>query len=188
MLLHVITLCLLPAGCKFDLMTYKTKIRCFILVLLTGCIGSYAYSQSGSAVGLPDMDKFVGSTPCDSLIRSALKIQPDVKCDFIKWEVNFNRSNADAGTFQCTTLYGESQNNTNGFIGGGIKTLVSGKYSVYHRVNENPSPKVYRLDGYELQSSLFLIQMDNNILHFADSNKNFIIGNGGWGYVLNRTK
>lgn len=188
MLLHVIDLRLLQAGCKFDMMTYKTKIRWFISVLLTCCIGPYAYAQSGSGVDLPDMDMFVGSTPCDSVIRSVLKIQPDVKCDFIKWDLSLNKTKADTGAFQCIAWYGESKPNTNGFIGGGEKILVAGKYSMDHRVNENRYLNLYQLDGYNLRSSLFLIKMDSNILHFADSNKNLIIGNGGFGYVLNRIK
>jgi hypothetical protein len=70
----------------------------------------------------------------------------------------------------------------------GKKILITGKYFINYGANENPNAKVFYLNGDKLPSSLILIELDSNILHFADANKNFIVGNGGWGYVLNRVQ
>ena len=86
------------------------------------------------------------------------------------------------------TGYVLATNYTNGFIGGGKKIVVNGKYAINYGAGTNPNAKVYYLNEDKLQSPILLIEMDSNILHFADANKDFIIGNGGWGYVLNRIK
>ena len=157
----------------------------YLLTLLISCfVMTNSCSQINSTRSLSDTDIFVGSTPCDSLIKSLLQIPSDAKCDFIKWDVNFRKSKKDS--FQLTALYGEAQPNTNGFIGGGKKIEVNGKYTVNYGVNAHPNAKVFNLNGEKLPSPFLLIELDSNILHFADSDKNFIVGNGGWGYVLNR--
>lgn len=156
--------------------------------LLACCIVTNSWSQTNLSGNSGANNVFVGSTPCDALIKSLLKIPADTKCDFIKWNLSLDESKDTLDTYQLTALYGESQPNTNGFKGGGEKIAATGKYTAYHGVNKNPNLKFYRLNGERFQSPIFLIEMDHNILHFADSNKRFIVGNGGWGYVLNRIK
>jgi len=85
-------------------------------------------------------------------------------------------------------LYGESQPNTNGFKGGGKTIELSGNFTIENGMNANPKSKIYIMHYDPLRSPLVLVEMDENILHFADSDKKFLVGNGGWGYVLNRSK
>jgi hypothetical protein len=160
-------------------------IKTFLAVILPAVLVMNANSQTTS----PDRSAttagvFVGSTPCDSLIRSLLQIPANETCEFIKWEIKLLQSNS--GPFQLSALYGESQPNTNGFKGGGKKIEISGSYKISYGTAGNGKPKLYHLSGNHLQSELLLIQMDNNVLHFADSEKNFITGNGGFGYAVNR--
>jgi len=160
-------------------------VRLPFMTLLVTCFAlTSSCSQNKSTNSLPLGDIFVGSTPCDSLIKSLLQISPETICEFIKWELHLNKSSP--GVFELTALYGESQPNTNGFKGGGKKIILNGKYTTNYGAASNPASKVYYLHGDSLQSSLLLIEMDSNILHFADTDKNLIVGNGGWGYVLNR--
>lgn len=168
-------------------MKFMKQAGPYLMTLLVSCfVVTSSCSQKNSTGSLPATDIFVGSTPCDSLIKSILQIPSITKCDFIKWDLSLQK-NSDA-SFQLTALYGESQPNTNGFIGGGKQIEVNGKYAISYGVGTNPNAKVYYLHGDKSQSSLLLIEMDTNILHFVDANKNFIVGNGGWGYVLNRLK
>ena len=155
-----------------------------MILLLTCFVITSSSSQINSTGSVPSSDTFVGSTPCDSLIKSLLQIPSTEKCEFIKWELSFLKSNP--GTFQLAALYGESRPNTNGFMGGGKKLIINGKYTISYGAGANPYAKVYHLQGDKLRATLLLIQMDSNIFHFADAHKNFIVGNGGWGYVLNR--
>ncbi len=64
--------------------------------------------------------------------------------------------------------------------------LAKGNYVFTNGTNENPNYRVLNLTAPQLKSPLLLIVMDSNILHFADHDKRFLVGNGGWGYVLNR--
>jgi len=157
-------------------------IRCLIIV--------NACAQTVSPDKLPATDFFVGSTPCDAFIKSILKIQADVTCEFIKWELSLykNKNEDNSGTFELNALYGASQPNTNGFINGGKRIAAKGRYSISYGMRGNSKTKVYHLSEKSFQSSILLAEMDDNILHFIDSEKKFIVGNGGWGYVLNRIK
>lgn len=162
------------------------RIKFLFAILLTCCITTISCSQTNSSKNLPVADVFAGSTPCDSLIKSLLKIIPGEDCEFIKWNLRLYKGKNDSGSFQVSALYGMSQPNTNGFIGGGKKIDISGKYSVSTGTDANPAGKLFHLAAGNNYSELLLIKMDNNILHFADNNKRFIVGNAGFGYVLNR--
>ncbi len=155
-----------------------------IVLLVSSFVATSSCSQKKSSASIPAADSFAGSTPCDSLIKSLLQIPAATTCDFIKWELSLQKNSPD--TFQLIALYGESQNNTNGFKGGGKKMMITGKYVISYDATANPQAKVYYLQGDKLTLPFLLIEMDKNILHFADANKNLLVGNGGWGYVLNK--
>ena len=147
----------------------------FILTIFLIC--GMAFNACSQSSQVP-VDVFVGSTPSGAFIKSSLGI-PD-SCEFIKWELTLMKSKNGVGQFQFTTLYGVSQPNTNGFKRGGKKIAASGQYTI--------DKNFYRLQSKDIPSPLFLLKMDDNIFHFTDSNKKLLIGNGGWGYVLNRLK
>lgn len=126
---------------------------------------------------------YAGSTPCDSFIRAQLGFPVEIKCDFIKWELHLDPAGSDS--FEITATYGESKPNANGFMKA-ERFLAKGRYALTKGTSESPADSVLNLNAPELKSPLLLIVMDSNILHFADHNKRFLVGNGGWGYVLNR--
>jgi hypothetical protein len=154
----------------------------FFYVVFISCLtGTVSCSQNNSTTNSSTL-LFVGSTPCNTLTRSQLEIPETTKCEFVKWELTINVSSA---TFRIVALYGESKPNTNGFMGGGQMFEGQGKY-LYQSAKDNPKNKLYYLYGENFKSTIILREMDENILHFADANKKFLVGNGGWGYVLNR--
>ncbi len=163
---------------RFGIHSATLALFCFIVVSTR--------SQTISPNNFPAPIMFVGSTPCDPFIKSLLRIQTDAKCEFIKWELQLDKNQINSGTYKLSFVYGESQPNTNGFINGGKKVEITGKYTIGYGIYGNPHSKVYHLDGARFRSSVLLAEMDQNILHFMDNEKKFIIGNGGWGYVLNR--
>ena len=162
--------------------------KLLLVALLVGGITTSSCSQVNKTGELASADTFVGSTPCDSLIRSLLQVSPIIPCEFIKWRLNLYKAKADSGTFQLDALYGISQPNTNGFIGGGTKLVINGNYTISNGTAESPRRRLYHLNGNTISSPLLLIEMDEHILHFADGDRRFLIGNGGFGYVLNRVK
>jgi hypothetical protein len=145
-------------------------------------MGSFAQNPAKEVSFQPEI--FVGSTPCDSLIRSQLGITANISCEFIKWQLTMY--SPKEGSFKLLVNYGQSKPNTNGFMNGGFMIETKGKYSITPGFNENPKAAFLTLKADGLYSPLFLIEMDQNILHFTDSNHHYLAGNGGWGYVLNR--
>lgn len=152
---------------------------CSLWIVTNSCSQS---TSSGKAA-----DLFVGSTPCDKFIYSTLKIPSGDSCEFIKWELGLQKGQKDEGEFRLTTLYGESKPNTNGFKNE-KKLEISGRYKIQQGINENAHLNVYRLNGTNYPNPIFLVEMDKNIFHFADQDKKLLVGNGGWGYVLNKIK
>jgi hypothetical protein len=135
-----------------------------------------------------ELNYFAGSTPCDSFIKTRLKIPETKPCDFIKWSLVINTQNDKPGTFQLTALYGESKSNTNGFIGGGTLAEATGSFVVTQGTPNGTQANAYLLQSNSFDVAIELVRMDENIFHFADGNKNLLVGNGGYSYVLNRTK
>lgn len=152
------------------------------MMLLAFCITLAGYSQNSQ----PETHLFVGSTPADSLIKSLLQIPAADKAEFIKWELNLP-AGAVAGKFSFVAWYGESQPNTNGFTSSSRKKITAtGNYTTSHGTTYLPKATIFYLDAGNLSNKIVLVQLDGNVLHFADSDKHLLAGNGGWGYVLNK--
>jgi hypothetical protein len=158
---------------------FNTSARLFWVICLSA-LGSCA--QNNRQVEKASV-LFAGSTPCDSFIRAQLGFPTEIKCDFIQWELNLDPAGSDS--FNLKAAYGESKPNTNGFKRAEY-FLAKGRYAYTNSTIENPAYRLLNLHAPELKSPLSLIVMDSNILHFADHEKRFLVGNGGWGYVLNR--
>ena len=156
--------------------------KVLITILLICGLADIACSQASQS----PVDVFVSSTPCDAFIKSSSGIPATSTCEFIKWEHRLFKAKGGTGQFQLTALYGESQPNTNGFKGGGKKITVDRRYT--SGASDKPATVFYRLQSDNIPSPLYLVKLDDNIFHFADSNKKLLVGNGGWGYVLNRLK
>jgi hypothetical protein len=149
-----------------------------ITILMLSGISSCAQKNSNPDASLK---KFAGSTPCDPLIRSSLGLSPSDSCDYIKWELQMG-----SDSYTLSALYGEEKPGTNGFMGGGTTLAIQGKYTKAGGSAANPRGKVYSLLADKNRGPFYLVEMDSNVLHFADSKKQLLIGNGGFGYMLNR--
>jgi hypothetical protein len=158
---------------------FNISVRLFLIISLVA-LGSCAQNNRQEET-LSTL--YAGSTPCDPFIRAQLGIPAEIKCDFIKWELNLDPAGSDS--FKISATYGESKPNTNGFIKA-EHFLAKGHYAFTEATIENSKYSVLNLYASPLKSPLILITMDSNILHFADDHKRFLVGNGGWGYVLNR--
>jgi hypothetical protein len=130
--------------------------------------------------------QFVGSTPCDAFIRSSLHIPQQDSCEFIKWDLRL-RPGEVKNEFDLAILYGVGKPNTNGFEGGGKQVKFSGKLgwrtgSPYHAPRN-----LVTLNALQPVARIFLVEMSSDVFHFCDEEGRLLVGNGGWGYVLNRS-
>jgi hypothetical protein len=146
-----------------------------LLSLLTG-----SCPQNASQYSSNPATTFTGSTPGGDFIRSVLKIPAETKCDFIKW--TFSLEDKNPRKFKLSALYGEGQPNTPGFWGGGTKIEAEGNYIVINDMNK----VIYQLSSDKLAAPLFLIKINDNLLHFTFPDKQLLVGNSGWSYTLNR--
>jgi len=160
--------------------------KIIVNLLLCAFLGLCACGQTNTPQQVATTDLFVGSTPSDSLIMAMLQIPPGTKSTFMKWELHLQNRKAGKGQFEAIVFYGVDKPGTNGFMDGGTRLALTGTYTLQNGAAANAKAKVYHLQAAQLSALLLLIEMDNNILHFLTPDKHFIVGNGGFGYVLNR--
>lgn len=114
---------------------------------------------------------YVGSTPADRDVRVFLGISLTDSIDFIRWKVMINDNH-----YSLDCQYGISKGGTPGFINE-KKVVFAGslaKQDIYLQLKH----------GHNV---FYLLHVNNNLLHLLDKHKNFLIGDGGYSYVLNNT-
>lgn len=148
------------------------------LLPLSSC-GQSDTGNNNSSIG-----QYVGSTPCDSLIKSMMGISASVPCEFMKWKLEILENGQDS--FYLRVKYGMTEPNTNGFQNGGTEKKITGKFSIEKGKASDAGSRIYYFRSPELAAPLVLVELNKGVLHFADKSNTLLIGNGGWGYVLNR--
>jgi hypothetical protein len=155
---------------------------CLFIALLFEWFGTTACTQTHSRK-MPAV--FVGSTPCDSLIKTLLQIPLGTPCDFIRWELTLN-GDSNANSFRLHIIYGEAQPNTLGFKGGGQKGSFKGTYTVFRNNRDMPKGEIFRLETEKPANTISFLKLDENLVHLLTPSGKLMIGNGGWSYTLNR--
>jgi hypothetical protein len=115
-------------------------------------------------------NKFTASTPASPLVRNFLGISLNDSIDFIRWGLALNNNQY---SLHCN--YGIGKPNTNGFYNGGKIVDISGSFKK-------------EKNNYLLQNgkqTLYLAELNSNLLHILNDDKTLMIGNGGWSYTLN---
>jgi hypothetical protein len=113
---------------------------------------------------------YTGSTPAGPVVKAFLGIPPSDSVDFIRWEL-FIRDN----NYHIHCNYGIGKAGTNGFISGGVKMELSGEC----KKKDN---------FYQLQNgtkSLWVAELNEDLLHLSDTDHSLLLGNGGFSYTLN---
>ncbi len=116
-------------------------------------------------------NSFTGSTPATApVVRNFLGISLTDSIDFIRWNIEFKDNK-----YSMTCNYGIGKPNTSGFYDGGKIAKISGDFS---------REKNY-LTLIHAGKKLILVELNSNLLHVADENKQLLVGTGGWSYTLN---
>ena len=144
-------------------------------ILIVFLFAAVACSAAGPAVSSKGEIMLIGSTPGGTEIKKTLGIDAERKVDFIRWELRL-----DDGTRKFTgqVTFGESEPNTNGFIGGGETRKFAGRYTT---VGER-----IKLSTAEIPEAIVLADIDGRIFHLVGPDNKLMVGNGGWGYSLAR--
>jgi|SRR5215218_5541815 len=162
------------------------RTKHFIAVLLTYTMAIMASLQSKASPPIQTTEVFVGSTPGDSHIKALLNIPANATIDFIRWELALSKKVTNANKFVLNIVFGEGQPNTSGFKGGGEKRSYEGEYTVSTPTKQMLNGEIYRLKMGNVLTPISLIKLNANLLHVLTPAGNLMVGNGGWGYTLNR--
>lgn len=119
---------------------------------------------------------FVGRSPCRE-VAIQLNKAVNADCMKVKWDLTLYQ---DPNKLTPTTykLKGTFYREGTG----------EGKWAIVRGTKTDPDAVVYQLDPDKAQASLFLLNVDNNILLFLDKERNLLVGNGDFSYTLNRAK
>jgi hypothetical protein len=147
--------------------------------LLTGLL--LFFSCSCDAADHENGLVLTGSTAGDPLIKRMLKIPAQTAVDFIRWNLVLQ----DDHQFSLDIQFGESQPNTLGFKNGGVKNSFTGSYTV---TASDHFKVLYRLSSSDLPGMIALVKISENVFHLLNAQGEFMNGNGGWSYSLNRHK
>ena len=131
---------------------------------------------------------FVGSSPCDAVSMSLLKIPATTNCELIKWKLTFyqDQRTLSPSSYQLTYTYGLAQQGTNGVAQGGTTVKRDGRWSIVATPQTVTGTAVYRLDPDRPHESLSFLKMGDNVIHLLDRVGKLAVGHAGWSYTLNR--
>jgi hypothetical protein len=163
----------------------RTKKYLVISLLIFSLIAS-ACSHSEPIPTAPGTIVFQGSTPGDDLIKSLLTIPANSKVDFIRWNLTLNTISSNRSAFSLSIVFGEVQQNSLGFKGGGSKLSIKGEYKISEFDTPNLKGTTYHLKSNQLPSGIMLYRVNDNLMQIMETPDILMNGNAGWSYTLNR--
>lgn len=160
-------------------MMKSTAIASIAFYALVACA---SFRQAGTSVASsPNVDVFVGTSPCTDFVKPKLQIPSGENCDRIKWRVSL----FDSGKYDLTREWGFHIDNRT-YLAKGTASFT-GTWKIRKGRSGDPNGVVVQLDGDKPNSIGFAL-FAQNILHLLDPNKNLTAGDSGASYTLSRTQ
>jgi len=131
---------------------------------------------------------FVASTPCSNGTRPLPDIPVNADCELVKWDLTLyqDESKKTPTTYKLHCLYGLPEQGTTGFIGGGKKIEMEGKWTIIKGTGSNHYAIVYQLIDHKTTKTISFLNLGDDLLHLLDSDQRLMIGSAAWSYTLNR--
>ena len=145
-------------------------------------------SQKNSPDGSAVVGVFTASTPCSQGTRPVPGIAVSTDCELIKWNLTLfqDASGKTPGTYKLHCVFGLPKQGTTGFIGGGQKIDMEGKWMIIKGEGANPNAVVYRLADGKTGKTISFLKLNDKLLHLLDSEGHLMTGTAAWSYTLNR--
>ena len=165
-----------------------TQLKFIFTASLSFFIVMNCCSQQNSPGTSSVLGIFVASTPCSTVSRPLPGISVSTDCEFIKWKLTLyqDESTKTPTTYKLHSLYGLPKQGTTGFIGGGEKVDMEGKWTIIKGMASARNAIVYQLKDSKTGKTISFLKLNDNILHLLDSDQRLMIGNAAWSYTLNR--
>ena len=155
----------------------RTAVAGIAFFALLACA---SFRQAGTNVASsPNVDVFVGTSPCTDFVKPKLQIPRGEKCDRIKWRVSL----FDSGRYELTREWGFHVDNRTYLPKG--TTSFNGTWKIAKGRSGDPTGVVVQLDADKPNSIGFAL-IDQNILHLLEPNKALAVGDSGASYTLSR--
>jgi hypothetical protein len=150
-------------------------MRLALVALLT------AASLNGPAAQ-PSPTVFVGSTPCNEVLRTILALPTGADVGLIEWELTLTAAAdaTEAGTYHLRFRFGQTRPNQPGLDAPAASLERRGAWRLIAR--GQPARRVVALDN-----QLSLLKVSDAILHALTPDGGLMVGNGGWSYSLVRS-
>jgi hypothetical protein len=170
------------------------NLQLIVLVLfpLTACTNA---ARAVSATSIPTVEQtnpkifgvFEGITPCSKETRPLSLIPEDTDCEEMIWKFMLfqDPSSEEPTTFELTSSYGLSQQNSTGLVNGGTHIKMKGTWEIITGKNF----EVYRLDPDTPDDAepVSFAKIGNDVLHVLNKDGTLMVGHAGWSYTINRT-
>ena len=163
------------------------QLKFVFLASLLFFIITNSRSQENSPASSSIDGVFVASTPCSQGTRPVPGMAADIDCELIKWNLTLYKDESKniPTTYKLHCVYGMSKPGTTGFIGGGKKIELEGKWAII-KGTANPHAIIYQLNDDKTNTTISFIKISDNVLHLLDSDRRLMIGSAAWSYTLNR--
>ncbi len=176
-------------GCSGISPSRALRLSCVSLfaaaLLLAACTtsGSQPEAKPGAAsspISTPDgqVTTYVGSTPAGAEILSALGLDRAGPPELIEWTLALQGSER-SGRFDLRLVYGRAAQGSPGLASGPAQDRRQGTWT--SATLPDITGRVLRLSD-----AVDLVQMSPDVLHVLNSERDLMVGDGGWSYTLNR--
>jgi hypothetical protein len=124
---------------------------------------------------------FVGTTPNSAILR-AMGAPGDEKAEIVEWALTlYHDPETRAPTrYELRCAYGLTQPNHPGLARDIVRCGANGTWT------RSPSTLPTATDVITLRRGLSLARFGDSVLHFLNSDRTLMTGNGGWNYTLTR--
>lgn len=144
-----------------------------------------AFMLNGIACAAQPADKeivYAGCTPGDGEIRQMLNIPANAVVDFIRWNLVLQKDQR----FALNISYGESRPNTLALKPDSIRKTIIGTYTIDLKPEKAAFREVLGFKAKEGDVQFQLVRVTANLFHFLTGDDQWMVGNGGWSFQLNR--
>lgn len=157
------------------------KRTAFATIAFLALAAVASFRQAVTNVASPNVEVFVGTSPCAGFLKAKLQIPAAENCDRIQWQVSLH----DSGKYELKREYGYHVDNRTYLKKG--RTSLTGTWTTAKGRASDPNGVVVQIDGDQPRNIAFAL-IGQNILHLLDPNKHLAVGDSGASYTLSRHK
>lgn len=159
-------------------------MKLVFILMFEICLAHFS-NPPGHSFNSPDVD-YAGSVPFNRTVRKLLQIPAADSFDYMKWKLKISDIAGNAGDFELDISYGYYLPGTAYFQNGGKALHFFGKWNPSTVSIDNQRYHSFHLISKANAPRIYLLEMDSNILHLIDQDGKLFIGDGSFGFILNR--